>query len=219
MEELIQYCGAVVFSLGGGAAIVAAATKWCGDLLSDKLLEKSKIKYEKDIEKYKKDLENYSGKFNLMLNQSAHVMKQQYDLEFEIYKKIWNLLHIVVSCIDDINDVISMPVSTPEDYKKLFDDSYIRLEDTLSKYYECIDENAPFYDEKIYDDLMEINSYAEQVMDIIIKYRDHKKYYTNPESDKLEKELLPQIFDLKNNILVNIRDYLKSMRYQHINTF
>ena len=51
-ENMLQVCASIIVSLGGGAAIIAGATRWC----SNYLLSTLQMKQERDLEKYKSEL-------------------------------------------------------------------------------------------------------------------------------------------------------------------
>lgn len=97
IDDVLKVAAAIITSIGGSAVIIVAVSKWCGEILAQKLLSDIDHKHEKDIEKYKFSLQNMSTEFATLLDHSVEVTKKQYDMEIEIYKKIWNALYDVYS--------------------------------------------------------------------------------------------------------------------------
>lgn len=79
--EIYQTAFAVITSLGGGALLIFVFSSWLGKVWATRILEKEKVKYQKDIEYYKNELDKlkiitmrYSGK------------------QFESYNEFWGAL-------------------------------------------------------------------------------------------------------------------------------
>lgn len=87
IDDVLKVAAAIITSIGGSAVIIVAVSKWCGEILAQKLLSDIDHKHEKDIEKYKFSLQNMSTEFATLLDHSVEVTKKQYDMEIEIYKK------------------------------------------------------------------------------------------------------------------------------------
>ncbi|MBI3650850.1 MAG: hypothetical protein HY231_07345 [Acidobacteria bacterium] len=69
-EDIFKTVGAVVFSLGGGGAIVIAFSSYLGKIWADRILEADKAKYQSELEKVKR----YSEK------------------QFYFYNELWSAL-------------------------------------------------------------------------------------------------------------------------------
>ncbi len=81
VEEIYQIAYAIIVSLGGGVIIVFAASSWLGKVWASRILERERVKHQKDIEHYKNELNElkiislrYSGK------------------QFELYNEFWGSL-------------------------------------------------------------------------------------------------------------------------------
>ncbi|SME96600.1 hypothetical protein [Desulfovibrio gilichinskyi] len=76
--EAMGIASAVVVSFGGGAAIIAACSSWLGKIWADRLMEKEKARYNKDLEVLKNDLVQQTEDFKNNLIQQTESVKMKY---------------------------------------------------------------------------------------------------------------------------------------------
>ncbi|MBU4455137.1 hypothetical protein KJ586_01330 [Patescibacteria group bacterium] len=81
IKEICQIAAAVITSLGGGALLVLASSSWLGKIWADRILERERAKYQKDIEHYKNELDK------LKIIALRYSSKQ-----FELYNEFWEAL-------------------------------------------------------------------------------------------------------------------------------
>lgn len=215
MGNIIQVVSAIILSLGGGSAIVMAVTKWCGNLLSQKLLGNMQNKYEKEIEAYKAELGMTSAKFDAYLQNSMHIMQNQYNLEVEIYKKIWSSLYELLGCLGYIYDFENITVENEVMLKELQNEHYEDLKRKLKLFEKDVIENAPFYQKEAYENLIDIKKQFQNLEEIFYKYRNE---ISRPERDSFitaNQEIYNKIEELKEELANNVRTYLNKLKCLH----
>lgn len=88
----LEWLGAIVISVGGTSAIVIGLAKWFGDRLANKLLEKDKAKYQKELEglktKYQTELETKKTE----LEKSKSIFLRYSEHQFNLYNELWKSL-------------------------------------------------------------------------------------------------------------------------------
>ncbi len=72
----------ILSSVGGTALLVAGLSNWLGKVWADRILEKDKAKYQKELEKIKRDYEvHFEGVKAVLLRYSEN--------QFDIYRQLW----------------------------------------------------------------------------------------------------------------------------------
>lgn len=212
MGNIIQVVSAIIIALGGGSAIVMAVTKWCGNLLSQKLLGNMQNKYEKEIEAYKAELGMTSAKLDAYLQNSMHIIQNQYNLEVDIYKRIWSSLYELLGCLDYIYDFENITVENEVMLKELQNEHYEDLKQKLKLFEKDVIENAPFYQKEAYENLIDIKKQFQNLEGIFDRYRNE---ISRPERDSFvagNQEIYNKIEELKEELVNNVRTYLNKLK-------
>ncbi len=95
-----EMVGAVLFSLGGAAVLVAGLSGWLGRLWAQRILEQEGHERARALEALKADigqaleqskaaLAAAQARESAELQHRAHVSKAQFDLEFKLYQDLW----------------------------------------------------------------------------------------------------------------------------------
>ena len=77
LQQVWVTASAIIASVGGSGAIICAVAKFFSDRIANRLEAKFQQKLEKEMEEYKTQLEN-----------KRYITQTQFDVEFEIYRKI-----------------------------------------------------------------------------------------------------------------------------------
>ncbi len=77
---------------GGIAAIIAGLFAYFRSRSNIKLSKKLEVKSQKSLEELKRGLQATNDKLKAINDCATHVTKAQFDLEFNIYKEIWEAL-------------------------------------------------------------------------------------------------------------------------------
>lgn len=210
VEDIIKIAAAIVASLGGGAAIIIAVAKWCGDILAQKLLSNVEHRHEKEIEHYKATLQDMSVKFSAMVDYSMEIATKQYDMELEIYQQIWKALYEMFICLEYIYDFEHPVSSDPENYVKVLNDHCNDFNNKLSSFKKQVDSVAPFYRDNAYDLLCKIGNKGIELLNIF-----NKSISVSGMSDEnlnKAKIIESEMQVLKGNLTIAIREYLFSLK-------
>lgn len=204
-EKMWQICASIIISLGGGAAIIAGATRWCSNYLFSKL----QIKQERELEKYKSELEQASSKLNILLSQSLHIAQQQYDAEVSIYKELWILLHEITECLNYIPDFKRGMGESIEAREALLSDHCKDFSTKLDKFRRKVDCSALFYQEDIFNLLKEIEEQSLTLASIFNRSIGIEGF--SDQDDVESQKISNQISLLKTELTSKVRNYLRSL--------
>ena len=186
----------IIGSIGGGACILTAVIKWWGDILAQKMLAKVENKYVREIEGYKAELQDVSNKFNAMLDYSMQVATKQYDMEIKIYQDIWKALHELLLCNEEIYHFQNPTEADPVIYSKLLETTYNQMNKKYLDLKQQIDSKAPFYQEKAYNILYNIDKEYTRLLKIL-KVSANQSGMSSADKDVVNNKILPKISDLK----------------------
>ena len=215
-EGVFQAILLILGSLGGGSAVLLAATRWGSDLLSAKIKADIEQKQKKELAAYAKQLSDSTARLNSLLQDSSYITQQQFDLEMSIYRTVWKALFELMSCKERVLDFKeSNPrmsgVSNENDLRKRRQADYQLLTDKLREYEMTVDANAPFYKKDAYELMKEIASEFRKIGDIFAKYKDEIRLVDSEEGVILDQT--SSIIDGKRDQLVEmVRTYLQSLK-------
>lgn len=82
--------GAVVVSLGGSTAIVFGLSSWIGKIWANRLMEKDKLKYTKEIETLKNELQTKITQMEHFHQISQETYQKLFTKKIEIYESLIN---------------------------------------------------------------------------------------------------------------------------------
>lgn len=141
MEEVWKTVAAIVVSVGGTGAIIAAVVSFCANRIADRLEKKYENKLDKQLEEYKSEL-----------NSKEYITQVQFDKEFKSYADLLSKANAMVqysfwlfpSCID----------SVPQDEKerrKMYLDRYQKATDAYNAFLTMHLGTSPFLNDSISD--------------------------------------------------------------------
>jgi len=211
VDDILKVATAIIASIGGGAVIVVAISKWCGEILAQKLLSNISHKHEKDIEQYKFNLQKMASEFAALLDHSVEVTKKQYDMEIEIYKNIWKALYDVYNCLSYIDDFEKPIGGNPEEYTSKLVQHYSDFFHKANILNREIDSVAPFYKESIYNNLRKVNEKCFELLGILRESTDICGLSTD-NANIINTSIKPEMEHLKSDLVGDIRSYLLSLR-------
>lgn len=211
-NTLLEIVATIIFALGGGSTIVMAVTKWCGNLLAQKLLGNIQNAYQKEIETYKADIQRTSAKLDAYLQNTVHITKNQYDMEVEIYKKIWSSLYELLSCMNYIYDFENVTVENEKELKTLQNEHYHSLKQKLQTFSKDVIENAPFYQKEAYDNLIGIEEQFRKLEKVFEKYKDKISRTEREDFIANNQEIRRKIEELKEELINTVRTYLNKLK-------
>lgn len=211
VDEIFKVASAIIVSFGGGAVIVIAVAKWCGDLLAQKLLANIEHAHEKETEQYKAKLQDISAKFSALLEHSMQIASKQYDMEIDIYQKIWEAFNDLSMCQRYIYDFENPTQAEPKAYLSMLRTYSEEMETKLKAFQKQIDSAAPFYQKDAYVLLSNMEqNYIELIN--IVKCSVGLTGMSAENKYRVDSVLLPQINIYKKELIETIREYLFSLK-------
>jgi hypothetical protein len=75
LTELAEIVASVLVSLGGGGAIVLGLSNWLGKIWAERLMEKEKARYQKELENFKAQLNRENDRTGQTLREKLALYK------------------------------------------------------------------------------------------------------------------------------------------------
>ncbi|WP_444956786.1 hypothetical protein [Microbulbifer sp. ZKSA002] len=84
LSEVLGISAAILGTLGGGAAIIFGMSNWLGKVWANRLMEKEKAQYSKELESIKSSLLKDSESYKIKLKKSEFIFEKQYEAASEL---------------------------------------------------------------------------------------------------------------------------------------
>lgn len=102
-EDILKIVAAAIASVGGAGAIIWALSSFFGKMWANKILEKQKAEYQKDIEEYKNALSCELESVKATNEKLTYISKVQYDIEITAIKSLTQASHrLLLMCFSII---------------------------------------------------------------------------------------------------------------------
>lgn len=196
--------------IGGIGVIICGFASFLAKHWSNYYMEKTKDKYQKEFAEikqgYDKELTEIKSKFDNLL----FISNMQYEKEFKIYQEIWDAL---IECDNafKVNYSIIKKIDK-NDPLRVDRDNAIKFSAAYGNFLMKIRKNEPFYDDAIYDDLLQLcMCYGSKLrlndFYITTKYRskDYINWYLSDNRFDYTDELIKKIKK-------EIKDYMKNLK-------
>lgn len=82
-KDIVEIAGVILASLGGGVAIVFGFSSWFGKIWANKLMEKDKAGYARDLESLKNELLLETESYKIRLKKSEIIFQKQFEAASE----------------------------------------------------------------------------------------------------------------------------------------
>ena len=223
-KEIFEVAGAIIASLGGGAALILGLSSWLGKVWAGRILENEKAEHSQELERYKRELSEELEYVKSYNEKALYVSKAQYDNEYSIYMEIWGKLHECV--IFTLRLYPSGIENVPVD-KKEYEDYKIKKYEEYAERYNAfsmtIDQYAPFYKKDFYDAFVQLRRLCSkqgstyQYWEIDRKYNlsyvsNRDKAMPNETYNEVWSENPAKINELEEKLMGDIREYLLSLQ-------
>ena len=223
MKEAFELAAAIIAGLGGGGAIVWALSSLIGKVWANKILEKEKAEYAKDIEYYKSELNKEVQRINAIQDKALYISKAQYDNEYHIYQEIWEKMNECILITKMLYPTFENRPVDKDECEKYQEEKLKRYRMVFKDYLLIIDRFAPFYKKEFYDYFISVRDKCNEIGNIFNTYEFEVKYsltyamardsrMTVEEYKKVYTTLPSEIDDIKNKLQEEIREYLLSLQ-------
>lgn len=194
MNELFEWIGKVVLSVGGAGVIIISISTFLAKFWTDYYMKKATARYDKEMEEYKAQLTAELNKIKVLNDLSYEKKRLSLEMKLSIFKEIVPLAVKVIGGAVGLG--LCLEVKNKDDSYILPEDVGERVNEYWIKYYDLYTTYAGFIPTEIYECFNEIgNDYANFSAEVLKNECNHT-YYTDELRQKLrklkanEKELL-----------------------------
>ena len=148
MENILETLGLVILSMGGAGAIIVAVSSFLANKIAIHLENKYQLKTEKELEAYKANL-----------TQRSYVTKIQFDIEFDIYRKLSKgLFEFITTLYTTVEEKHYPKEDGTNPQQKIENEmrTYKKMVDKAANLQELLYENAAFMPQGIYEKYKEL---------------------------------------------------------------
>lgn len=141
LGNVFELAGAIILSLGGGAALVFACASWLGKVWANRILETDRRKYGEELERLRRELDK-----------ATLVHRVHFEAEFRALSDVWAALSALRAAMASLRPLVDVvdPDETPDER---FRRRLTRFEEALNGFVRAVDNHSPFYAEDIYLEL------------------------------------------------------------------
>lgn len=196
--------------IAGGitSASIVLALKW---FIKKIITGKIDLHNNKLLAEFNDILEKQNKFLDIELNQKNHVWEKQYDIEFENYLKIWDVLQKYIKASLVLRDMSEKPQFSYEEQSNIYEANEKNWVECMVEYKAIIEGNAPFYKKCFYEKFKEINRLCEELHD----YYQGKNYSVLVDQNYvIDKK--NRIEGLQEEILDDLRSYLESLNILNV---
>ncbi|WP_349674377.1 hypothetical protein [Lacrimispora sp.] len=202
MNELFEWIGKVVLSVGGAGVIIISISTFLAKFWTDYYMKKVTARYDKEMEEYKAQLTAELNKIKVMNDLSYEKKRLAFEMKLPIFKEIVPLAVKVIE--GSLGIGICLEVKNKDSDYSIPDDVCDRVERDWNEYRNLYITYAGFIPAEIYECFSKIgNDYVVFSVEVM-KNRDKHTYYTDELNPKLKNLKLD-----KEMLLKLVRDYLE----------
>jgi len=177
---ILDWVGAFLISVGGGAALVWAFSSWLAKVWANKILEKDRAKYQEQIEILRMMGQEALERLRGQTEKELFIHRLQFEKEFEIYFGLWAKFHFLKLKVLDLQ-----PLADLLRKGKVDDDNLQLRKEAFDQAFHSLHREAysfrPFYAPDIFVTLTEILDYSFDIADTGVKKSDRSPTITNVE--------------------------------------
>lgn len=117
-QDFLSFTGSLLVSIGGASVVILGLSKWFGDFMASRLLQRQIFRHEKELEdiksKYSSELEETKSE----LDKSKALFFRYSEKQFELYNALWKVLWDLKKKADELWELAD-PKELPNLSKKV----------------------------------------------------------------------------------------------------
>ena len=156
MNNFFELIGWMVTAIGGAGVLIIGVSAFISRFWADWFMKRKTAKYDKEIEKYKSELNFELEKLKTKNESVIYRSKVQFDLEIEIYRKLFDELYDFTNDSYSLYPTFDTLPFEKEEQQALFLKRYEKYVESFNSFNMVLAKNAPFIPKKIYDMFCEI---------------------------------------------------------------
>ncbi len=157
-KDILSIIATAIASVGGAGAIIWALSSFFGKMWANKLLEKQKAEYQKDIEAYKSALSCELEKVKATNEKLTYISKIQYDLEIAAIKDLTRESHQLMMMCFTVIPVDKSILKNQAEIVSRHNNYYELYINSINKYMEVVGNSLAFIEDNVikpYDKFLE----------------------------------------------------------------
>jgi len=108
--DLLKLAGAILGSITSAGVIVLGFSSWLGKVWADRLMEKEKAKYEKELEALRNDFDKKMESYKVKLKKSEFIFQKEYEATSEFFTLLMRAIpdkrYLDQDWIEHLEDVV-----------------------------------------------------------------------------------------------------------------
>ena len=136
LKNLLETVGLIILSMGGAGAIIMSVSSFLANKIATRLEQKYKLRIDKELEAYKAGL-----------TQRSYVTKVQFDIEFEVYRKLSKGMFEFIRTLYTTIEEEHYPKKEGENHREKVAEeirTYTKMVDKAATLQELLYENAAY---------------------------------------------------------------------------
>lgn len=210
-QTVLEIVATAIASVGGAGAIIWALSSFFGKMWANKILEKQKAEYQKDIEEYKSALSRELENVKATNERLTYISKVQYDIEISAIKDLTREIHYLLLTCNTVVPVDKSLLKNSEEIilrNKKYYNLYVK---SVNKFMETVGNSLAFLEDEVMGPYKKFIGECREQFDYYNEIFDPQIGFPAKSINKLYKsgETLEQIFD---SAIETTKNYLKRLK-------
>ncbi len=210
-QTVLEIVATAIASVGGAGAIIWALSSFFGKMWANKILEKQKAEYQKDIEEYKSALSRELENVKATNERLTYISKVQYDIEISAIKDLTREIHYLLITCNTVVPVDKTLLKNSEEIilrNKKYYNLYVK---SINKFMEAVGNSLAFLEDEVMEPYKKFIGECRAQFDYYNEIFDPEMGFPARSINKLYKsgETIEQIFD---SAIETTKNYLKRLK-------
>lgn len=150
-QLVLEIVAAAIASVGGAGAIIWALSSFFGKMWANKILEKQKAEYQKDIEQYKSALLRELENVKATNERLTYISKVQFDIQIDLIKKLTSQSFRVITFGFSIVPLNETLFKYPKEFFTNYDSFFNEYTNNFNLFIQVVGQSFAFLDKEICD--------------------------------------------------------------------
>ena len=203
MSQIWKTVLAIIGSVGGAGAIIAAIVKFCSGMIAERLSQKYEIKMNKELESYKS-----------LLSKKNYISKTRFDMEFSIYGKLCEKFLLMTDKVYYLFPIFDQTPTDEQERKEMYENRYKEALLAIGDARDALGGNAPFIPSEHYDAFEEVLKLCITQSNMYSSYGAPARDNMTPEDRKVSREYYNKTREIDGKfkaIVAKLREYLETL--------
>ena len=214
--------GGIIVAVGGAGAIIVGISKWFGNVIAERISQKNKARYDKELEELKshhqKEIEQYKSELSIVCEavkkrntESIYVTEKQFDREIALIQELTEKAFVVETRAKMLFPTFEYVPNNEQKRRELEEEKCDKLVVARFEFINILGKSRAFIDEQIYLKYFEMDSMIATQLHYFIQ----KTYNGMVLDDKFNADCYKRNSDIGNlNTEINqmIKSYLQKLK-------